>query len=57
MRIGEIILPALIGSSAAFCAHSAVGQDDRDYVFEDEDGHRVLRFVGVAPSGLVGHGR
>lgn len=25
----------------------SIGQEDRDYVFEDEDGYRVLRFAGA----------
>jgi hypothetical protein len=30
----------------------AAAQDERDYVFTDEDGHLVLRFAGSDPGGL-----
>ena len=30
----------------------AAAQDERDFVFTDEDGHRVLRFAGSEPGGL-----
>jgi hypothetical protein len=30
----------------------ASAQDDIDFVFRDEDGHLILRFVGVPPGGL-----
>lgn len=30
----------------------AFGQNDRDFVFRDEDGHLLLRFVNLPPAGL-----
>ena len=50
MRLFELRCLTILGAAAALWPHIAFGQANRDYVFEDEDGHLVLRYVGV------GHG-
>lgn len=38
--------------AAAFWSQGAAAQDDRDFVFTDEDGHLILRYAGVEAGGL-----
>jgi len=52
MRHRCSLCACLLMLALAACPPPASAQDDIDFVFRDEDGHLILRFVGVPPSGL-----
>ena len=42
-----LTVAASVGLVLVICSRQAAAQDDRDYVFTDEEGHLVLRFAGA----------
>ena len=52
MRFSLLTIAASFGLAAALWPQLAVAQDDRDFVFTDDEGHLVLRFAGAEPDGL-----
>lgn len=42
----------LIGITLLLWSGLAAAQDDREFVFDDEEGYRILRFAGVGPGEL-----
>lgn len=52
MRFRAFTITATLGLLVAAWPLPATPQDDRDFVFTDEDGHLVLRFAGSEPGGL-----
>lgn len=52
MRFRAFTIVASLGLLVAAWPPLATTQDDRDFVFTDEDGHLVLRFAGSEPGGL-----
>lgn len=45
-------IAATLGLAAAMCQLPAAAQSDRDFVFTDDDGYLVIRFVRMDPQGL-----
>jgi hypothetical protein len=52
MRFRTRPASALIGIALPLWAVLAAAQGDRDFVFDDEEGYRILRFAGVGPGEL-----
>jgi hypothetical protein len=52
MRFSALIITVSFSLAVAVCPQLAATQDDRDFVFTDEEGHLVLRFAGSEPGGL-----
>ena len=52
MRFPLLTIAASFGLAAALWPQLAAAQDDRDFVFTDDEGHLVLRFAGAEPGGL-----
>lgn len=52
MRTSVSLAILMLISSFAMLPQSGRAQSDRDFVFTDEDGHLVVRFVGTGPTGL-----
>jgi hypothetical protein len=51
MRLSAVTIAASLGLAVALWPASAA-QDERDFMFTDEEGHLVLRFTGTGASGL-----
>ena len=51
MRLSAVTIAASLGLAVALWPASAA-QDERDFMFTDEEGHLVLRFAGTGASGL-----
>jgi hypothetical protein len=45
-------IAASLGLAAAMCQQLAAAQNDRDFVFTDDEGYLVIRFVRMGPQGL-----
>lgn len=52
MRAAVSSAVIVLGLTLAMWPQSGRTQSDRDFVFTDEDGHLVLRFVGTGATGL-----
>jgi hypothetical protein len=52
MRFLALAIAASFGLTVALWPKPAATQDDRDFVFADDEGHLVLRFAGAEPGGL-----
>lgn len=52
MRRAPLIIAASFSLALAGWTQLAVAQNDRDYVFTDDQGHLVLRYAGAQPGGL-----
>lgn len=53
MRSSPFIIVSLFGLAVAGAFQPAAAQGARDFAFTDNEGHRVLRFVGTTASGLT----
>jgi hypothetical protein len=53
MRYLALTLAAALSVALAGWPALAAAQNDRDYVFTDDQGHLVLRYAGAAPGGLT----
>ena len=52
MRFSGLTIAASFGLALAVWPQLAVSQNERDFVFTDDEGHLVLRFAGSEPGGL-----
>jgi len=52
MRFSTLTIVASFGLAVVVWPQLAATQDERDFVFTDDEGHLVLRFVGAELSGL-----
>jgi hypothetical protein len=52
MRARVLFIVIALGLSVSLSPQSGQAQLDRDFVFTDEDGHLVVRFVGTGATGL-----
>ncbi len=52
MRFSALTIAASFGLAVAVWPQLATTQDERVFVFTDEEGHLVLRFAGSEPGGL-----
>jgi hypothetical protein len=52
MRNSVALAIVLLTSALTMGPRFALAQSDRDFVFTDEDGHLVVRFVGTGATGL-----
>jgi hypothetical protein len=52
MRISATAAIVLLGLAATIWPQAGRAQSDRDFVFDDEDGHLVIRFAGTGHTGL-----
>lgn len=52
MRFSRLTIAALFGLAVAVWPQLAATQDERDFVFTDDEGHLILRFAGAEPGGL-----
>jgi hypothetical protein len=52
MRTSVSLAVVALTGAMALWSQSARAQSDRDFVFTDEDGHLVVRFVGTGATGL-----
>lgn len=51
MRLFAPTIAAIMGLAAAGWSASLFAQNERDFVFTDDEGHLVLRFAGSGPAG------
>jgi hypothetical protein len=51
-RLRTLGVIASLALTATVWMRPAAAQDERDFVFTDDEGHLVLRFAGAGPSGL-----
>jgi hypothetical protein len=51
MRFSALTIAASFGLAVAVWPQLAAAQNERDFVFTDDEGHLVLRFAGAAPGG------
>jgi hypothetical protein len=51
-RLRALSVAVALGLAVAVWPELAATQDERDFIFTDEDGHLVLRFVGTASGSL-----
>jgi outer membrane lipopolysaccharide assembly protein LptE/RlpB len=52
MRFSDLKIAAILGLAGAGWHLSAVAQTDRDFVFTDNEGYRLIRFAGTGSGGL-----
>ena len=52
MRFSALTIAASFGLALALWPQLGATQDERDFVFTDDEGHLVLRFAGSEPGGL-----
>ena len=52
MRFYDFAIAASIGLTIIACPQLAAAQDNRDFVFTDEEGHLVLRYAGTDAGAL-----
>lgn len=57
MRTHAIAIAASCGLATALSAQPVAAPADRDFVFTDDEGHLVLRFVGAGPGAPSTHQR
>lgn len=55
MRRFALTIAAIMGLAAGGWSASLFAQNERDFVFTDDEGHLVLRFAGSGPAGPDAH--
>jgi hypothetical protein len=55
MRLFAMTITVITGLAAAGWSASLFAQNERDFVFTDDEGHLVLRFAGSGPGGPDAH--
>lgn len=55
MQLSTVSTVALLSVATAIWSPPVSAQDERDFVFTDDEGHLVLRFAGAGPAGPDAH--
>jgi hypothetical protein len=55
MQVSAFSIVALLSVAAAVWSPPVSADDERDFIFTDDEGHLVLRFAGAGPSGPDRH--